>query len=151
MAEHLLELHQVETRLRTAEGSFPAVEDVSFTIAARETVAVVGESGCAYILFIEALQSEEEIAQAAATLPVKLPGATAHAGADIQNAGVHGQSLSSGHADRHHSHGYPDTARSCGKSCARPPMAHLKDLPEISDRFSPGGGRYHFSKKTLEC
>ena len=42
----LLSVENLHIALRTDAGSFPAVEDVSFTIGRGETVGLVGESGC---------------------------------------------------------------------------------------------------------
>ena len=43
---NLLEVENLHIGLTTDEGSFPAVDGVSFTIAPGETVGLVGESGC---------------------------------------------------------------------------------------------------------
>lgn len=42
----LLDVHDLSTAFFTSEGVVRAVDDVSFSIAAGETLAVVGESGC---------------------------------------------------------------------------------------------------------
>lgn len=46
MQETLLEVNNLVTEFRTAEGTVQAVRDVSFSIAKGETLCVVGESGC---------------------------------------------------------------------------------------------------------
>jgi len=45
MAEPLLEVRGLTTRFRTERGEVAAVDDVSFSLAAGETLAIVGESG----------------------------------------------------------------------------------------------------------
>jgi oligopeptide transport system ATP-binding protein len=45
MAEPLLEVRGLTTRFRTERGEVTAVDDVSFTLGAGETLAIVGESG----------------------------------------------------------------------------------------------------------
>lgn len=46
MAETLLEVKNLVTTFRTAEGSLQAVRDVSFHVDKGETLCIVGESGC---------------------------------------------------------------------------------------------------------
>ena len=46
MAEQILRVENLETTFYTDEGVVPAVEDLSFTLDAGETLAIVGESGC---------------------------------------------------------------------------------------------------------
>ncbi|AQU80455.1 peptide ABC transporter ATP-binding protein [Planococcus faecalis] len=46
MAETLLEVKNLVTSFRTAEGSLQAVRDVSFHVDKGETLCIVGESGC---------------------------------------------------------------------------------------------------------
>ncbi|MFL0251861.1 ABC transporter ATP-binding protein [Clostridium neuense] len=46
MAKDLLEVRKLKTYFNTDEGTVKAVDDVSFKIKEKETVAVVGESGC---------------------------------------------------------------------------------------------------------
>ncbi|GAB4179090.1 MAG: ABC transporter ATP-binding protein [Thalassobaculales bacterium] len=46
MSAPLLEIAGLRTEFRTAHGAFPAVDGVDLAVAAGETVAVVGESGC---------------------------------------------------------------------------------------------------------
>ena len=45
MTQVLLEVRGLTTRFRTARGELTAVEDVSFSVAAGQTLAIVGESG----------------------------------------------------------------------------------------------------------
>ena len=42
----VLEVQDLRTEFRTDEGSFPAVDGVSFSVDAGKTLAIVGESGC---------------------------------------------------------------------------------------------------------
>jgi peptide/nickel transport system ATP-binding protein len=42
----LLELRDLRTHFSGEDGEFPAVDDVSFTVEAGQTLAIVGESGC---------------------------------------------------------------------------------------------------------
>jgi oligopeptide/dipeptide ABC transporter ATP-binding protein len=42
----LLEVRALRTEFRTDDGSFPAVDGVSFSVEAGKTLAIVGESGC---------------------------------------------------------------------------------------------------------
>ncbi|MCM3768076.1 ABC transporter ATP-binding protein [Neobacillus niacini] len=46
MGETLLEVKNIVTEFRTADGQLPAVRDVSFSIKKGETLCIVGESGC---------------------------------------------------------------------------------------------------------
>jgi oligopeptide/dipeptide ABC transporter ATP-binding protein len=46
MGETLLEVKNIVTEFRTADGQLPAVRDVSFSIQKGETLCIVGESGC---------------------------------------------------------------------------------------------------------
>ncbi len=46
MQETLLEVNNLVTEFRTADGNVQAVRDVSFSIAKGETLCIVGESGC---------------------------------------------------------------------------------------------------------
>lgn len=46
MAKDLLEVKNLKTYFHTEEGIVKAVDDISFTIREKETLAVVGESGC---------------------------------------------------------------------------------------------------------
>ncbi len=46
MSEHILKVENLETTFYTDEGIVPAVENLSFTLDAGETLAIVGESGC---------------------------------------------------------------------------------------------------------
>lgn len=46
MGETLLEVKNIVTEFRTADGQFPAVRDVSFSVQKGETLCIVGESGC---------------------------------------------------------------------------------------------------------
>jgi oligopeptide transport system ATP-binding protein len=45
LAQPLLEVRGLTTRFRTARGELTAVDDVSFSVAAGQTLAIVGESG----------------------------------------------------------------------------------------------------------
>ena len=45
-AEHLLEIRNLKTYFDVRGGVLKAVDDVSFTIEAGETLGLVGESGC---------------------------------------------------------------------------------------------------------
>ena len=42
----LLEVEHLQTELMTYRGAVKAVRDIDFSIDERETVAIVGESGC---------------------------------------------------------------------------------------------------------
>ena len=46
MSEQILRVENLETTFYTDEGIIPAVENLSFTLDAGETLAIVGESGC---------------------------------------------------------------------------------------------------------
>ncbi|GHV27463.1 ABC transporter ATP-binding protein [Clostridia bacterium] len=46
MSGNLLEVKNLAVSFKTEEGLFPAVDDVSFDIAADECIGIVGESGC---------------------------------------------------------------------------------------------------------
>lgn len=46
MGETLLEVKNIVTEFRTANGKVPAVRDVSFSLQSGETLCIVGESGC---------------------------------------------------------------------------------------------------------
>ncbi|HWL12205.1 MAG TPA: ABC transporter ATP-binding protein [Ureibacillus sp.] len=46
MGETLLEVKNIVTEFRTADGQLPAVRDVSFSVKKGETLCIVGESGC---------------------------------------------------------------------------------------------------------
>ncbi|WP_078381886.1 ABC transporter ATP-binding protein [Sutcliffiella halmapala] len=46
MGETLLEVKNIVTEFRTADGLVPAVRDVSFSLQKGETLCIVGESGC---------------------------------------------------------------------------------------------------------
>ena len=46
MSDALLELHGVSVEFRTSQGLLRAVDRLSFSVEAGETVALVGESGC---------------------------------------------------------------------------------------------------------
>ena len=42
----VLEVRGLRTEFATDDGSFPAVDGVSFSVEAGKTLAIVGESGC---------------------------------------------------------------------------------------------------------
>lgn len=46
MAEHLLEVEHLKKYFKTPNGMLHAVDDISFTLEAGQTLGVVGESGC---------------------------------------------------------------------------------------------------------
>lgn len=46
MSDILLDVQNLKTRFKTDEGSFYAVDDVSFTVKRGQTLGIVGESGC---------------------------------------------------------------------------------------------------------
>ncbi len=46
MTEHLLEIKNLEVEFRTWEGVVPALQGISLTLNASETLGIVGESGC---------------------------------------------------------------------------------------------------------
>lgn len=46
MSEILLDVQNLKTQFKTEEGSFYAVDDVSFQVKKGETLGIVGESGC---------------------------------------------------------------------------------------------------------
>lgn len=46
MSDILLEVQNLKTRFKTDDGSFNAVDDVSFTVKKGQTLGIVGESGC---------------------------------------------------------------------------------------------------------
>ena len=46
MSDHLLEVRNLRTSFFTDEGEVPAVDGVSFTLDKKQTLAIVGESGC---------------------------------------------------------------------------------------------------------
>ncbi|MBX9768573.1 MAG: ABC transporter ATP-binding protein, partial [Bdellovibrionales bacterium] len=43
---NLIEVKNLKTRFRTDDGSFFAVDDISFSVPAGKTLGIVGESGC---------------------------------------------------------------------------------------------------------
>ena len=45
MTQPLLEVKNLTTRFRTERGELTAVDDVSFSVAPGQTLAIVGESG----------------------------------------------------------------------------------------------------------
>lgn len=46
MSENLLEVQNLKTKFKTDDGSFFAVDDVSFSVKKGQTLGIVGESGC---------------------------------------------------------------------------------------------------------
>src|SRR5438876_1162150 len=46
MSEQLLDVRNLHTQFFTDDGVIKAVDDVSFAVARRETLGLVGESGC---------------------------------------------------------------------------------------------------------
>ncbi len=46
MTEHLLDVNNLVTSFRTADGNLTAVRGVSFSVEQGETLCIVGESGC---------------------------------------------------------------------------------------------------------